>query len=51
MDMSPTDPWLRTGESEQVHFAKVISRGQQRAAVGLADGVDVCTVRTIRPHT
>lgn len=44
-------PWLRTGEGEQVHFAEVISRGQQGSAVGAARGVDVRAVGRFRPNS
>lgn len=46
-----TDPWLRAGEGEQVHFAKVISRGQQGSVMWPAHSVDVCAVCSIRPNS
>lgn len=46
-----TDPWLRAGEGEQVHFAKVISRGQQGSVMWPAHGVDVCAVCSIWPNS
>lgn len=46
-----TDPWLTAGEGEQVHFAKVISRGQQGSVMWPAHGIDVCTVCSIWPDS
>lgn len=46
-----TDPWLTAGEGEQVHFAKVISRGQQGSIMWPAHGIDVGTVRSFWPDS
>lgn len=45
------DPWLRAGEGEQVHVAKVIGGGQQGSVVWPAHRVDVCAVRSVRPDS
>lgn len=44
-------PWLGAGEGEQVHFAKVVSRGQQGSIMRPAHGVDVRAVCAIWPDS
>lgn len=46
-----TDPRLTAGEGEQVHFAKVIGRGQQGSVMWPAHGIDVRAVCSFWPDS
>lgn len=51
VQVNMTDPWLRAGVGEQVHFAKVIGRGQQGSVMWPAHSINVCAVCSIRPNS
>lgn len=42
---------FRTGVLEEVDFTEVIRHGHQPLAVRATQGVDVCAVRALQPHT